>query len=105
MTIARQAVDLAAARAFVEDRYAPDSIALVGESFGATTVLAGLTGLEPAIVLLWPAIWLLGNVFDDYVTEDSIDRVTNCSGDRQRRWVCDQGARPRPWGITGEGVG
>ena len=72
MTIARQVEDLRAARTFLHVRHAPPRVALVGESFGATAVLAGLDGQERALVLLWPAIWLLDDVFDSYVTEESL---------------------------------
>jgi len=72
MTIARQVEDLRAARSFLDATHAPQRVALVGESFGATVVLAGLDGQERALVLLWPAIWLLDGVFDSYVTEQSL---------------------------------
>ena len=72
MTIARQTEDLRAARAFLDGAYAPERVALIGESFGATTVLAGLDGRESALVLLWPAIWLLDEVFDSYVSEEKL---------------------------------
>lgn len=71
MTIARQVEDLRAARAFLDSVYAPERVALIGESFGATAALAGLDGHENALVLLWPAIWLLDDVFDSYVSEDN----------------------------------
>lgn len=72
MTIARQVQDLSAARAFLAATYMPSSVGIVGESFGATAALAGLDGSENALVLLWPAIWLLDNVFDNYVDEASL---------------------------------
>jgi uncharacterized protein len=72
MTLARQVQDLKAARQFLVERYAPQRIALIGESLGATIVLSGLDGGEDALVLLWPAIWLLDGVFDDYLTEESL---------------------------------
>ncbi|MEU1955667.1 alpha/beta hydrolase family protein [Nocardia rhamnosiphila] len=72
MTIARQVEDLSAARTFLASAYAPSSIGIVGESFGATTALAGLHNTEQALVLLWPAIWLLDDVFNSYVDEMSL---------------------------------
>lgn len=72
MTLARQVQDLKAARQFLVECYAPQRIALIGESLGATIVLSGLDGNEDALVLLWPAVWLLDGVFDDYVTEESL---------------------------------
>ncbi|WP_059005642.1 alpha/beta hydrolase family protein [Streptomyces specialis] len=72
MTLARQVRDLRAARELLAERYAPRRTALIGESLGATIVLAGLDGEEDTLVLLWPAIWLLEDVFDSYLTEESL---------------------------------
>ncbi|WP_371409340.1 alpha/beta fold hydrolase [Micromonospora zamorensis] len=72
MTIARQVEDLRAVRSFVDGRYQPTAWALVGESFGATVGLAGFDPAYRAVVLLWPAIWLLDGAFESYVSEDNI---------------------------------
>lgn len=74
-TLSRQVQDLNAARQLLLQRYAPQRIALIGESLGATIVLSALDGSEDTLVLLWPAIWLLDNVFDDYVTDESFNEA------------------------------
>jgi fermentation-respiration switch protein FrsA (DUF1100 family) len=71
-TLARQSQDLKAARQLLVERYAPQRIALIGESLGATIVLSSLEGNESALVLLWPAIWLLDGPFDGYLDEESL---------------------------------
>lgn len=75
MTLARQAQDLKAARRLVVERYAPQRIALIGESLGATIVLSSLEGNEDAVVLLWPAIWLIDHVFEGYLTDESLNEA------------------------------
>jgi uncharacterized protein len=72
MTIARQVEDLAAVRSFVEAAYRPDAWGLIGESFGATVGLAGFDPAYRAVVLLWPAIWLLDGAFESYVSEENL---------------------------------
>jgi pimeloyl-ACP methyl ester carboxylesterase len=72
MTIGRQVQEVAAVTSFVVETYQPAAWALIGESFGATV---GLRGFEPgyrAVVLLWPAIWLLDGAFESYVTAENI---------------------------------
>jgi pimeloyl-ACP methyl ester carboxylesterase len=48
-----------------------DHIAVVGESFGATAALGSFQTLDAeALVLLWPAIWLLDGTFAPLIPED-----------------------------------
>ncbi|MBO4208158.1 alpha/beta hydrolase [Micromonospora echinofusca] len=72
MTIDRQVEELRAVRGFVDGRYHPTAWALVGESFGATIGLRGFDQAYRAVVLLWPAIWLLDGAFESYVTADNL---------------------------------
>lgn len=70
MTISRQVDELRVVRTFVDGTYQPASWGLIGESFGATIGLAGFDSDYRALVLLWPAIWLLDGAFESYVSEE-----------------------------------
>jgi pimeloyl-ACP methyl ester carboxylesterase len=48
-----------------------ESIAVVGESFGATCALGGYRASDVgALILLWPAIWLLDETLASFVTPE-----------------------------------
>ncbi|WP_020385640.1 alpha/beta hydrolase family protein [Kribbella catacumbae] len=72
MTIVRQVEDLRAVRRFVDDGYQPSVWGLIGESFGAAVGLAGFDPAYRAVVLLWPAIWLLDGAFESYLSEENV---------------------------------
>lgn len=50
------------------------SVSLVGESFGATSALRNVEGID-ALVLLWPCIWLLDVSFAPFVTSERLDQA------------------------------
>lgn len=79
MTIKRQVVELSAVRRFVDTELMPDSLALVGESYGATIGIRGLEAGYETVVLLWPCIWLLDGAFESFVTPDKM-RVAERDG-------------------------
>jgi hypothetical protein len=72
MTIDRQVAELAAVRRFVDTKLKVSSVAMVGESYGATIGIRGLEAGYQAVVLLWPCIWLLDGAFESYVTPDKM---------------------------------
>lgn len=73
MTITSQAEELRAVIEYVRSHLQPRSIALVGESYGGTISILGLGGTKfSALVLLWPAIWLLDNTFQSFVTPEKM---------------------------------
>ncbi|MFV2086343.1 alpha/beta hydrolase family protein [Micromonospora sp. LOL_021] len=67
MTIRRQVREMRAVREFVDERFRPGAWVLIGESFGATIGLSDLHPAYKAIVMLWPAIWLLDGTFESYL--------------------------------------
>lgn len=53
-----------------------EHVALVGESFGATAALGAYEAMDvEALVLLWPAIWLLDGTFAPLIPEDWESRL------------------------------
>ena len=88
MTIDRQTDEL---RAVVDDaltRFAPSSLAFVGESYGATSVSIVHGEVDAAaLVLLWPALWLLDGTFAPYVVPDKLERA------RRDGHIVEDGAR------------
>ncbi len=72
MTMARQNAELAAVRRFIDAELAPDVVALVGESYGATIGIRGLDAGYQALVLLWPCVCLLDGAFESYVTPENL---------------------------------
>ena len=72
MTIKRQVAELSAVRRFVDTELKPDSLGLVGESYGATIGIRGLEAGYQTVALLWPCIWLLDGAFESYVTPDKM---------------------------------
>jgi uncharacterized protein len=69
MTIANQAKEYHTVLQYVKQNKF-GNIGLVGESYGATIALSGLTKDIKALTLLWPAIYLLDNTFAPFVTEE-----------------------------------
>ncbi|MFF6994800.1 alpha/beta hydrolase family protein [Streptomyces sp. NPDC008313] len=72
MTMARQAAELTAVRRFVDAELAPDVVALVGESYGATIGILDLGAGYAAHVWLWPCVWLLDGAFESFVTPEKL---------------------------------
>lgn len=51
-----------------------EQVAVVGESFGGTCALGGYSRDDvDALVLLWPAIWLLDSVFDQFIADGATE--------------------------------
>ncbi|MEW2557539.1 alpha/beta hydrolase family protein [Streptomyces griseorubiginosus] len=76
MTITRQVDELGAVVEYVQSDLRPSSLGIVGESYGATIAILGLSQASySALVLLWPAIWLLDNTFQSYVTPEKIEQA------------------------------
>lgn len=76
MTITRQVEELDAVLSYVSDALQPSTLALVGESYGATIVLKAIRRVKcECLVLLWPAIWLLDETFASYVTAEKLARA------------------------------
>lgn len=48
------------------------NLGLLGESYGATIALSGLTPDVKVLTLLWPAVYLLDTTFNLYLTEDAL---------------------------------
>lgn len=73
MTMAGQVEDLAAVAADAQRQLAPTSLALIGESYGATIAALSLdTADYDCLAMLWPAIWLLDETFAPLVTDDRL---------------------------------
>jgi pimeloyl-ACP methyl ester carboxylesterase len=85
MTISRQARELAIVKEFVRSTIKPKSIGMVGESYGATIALRDLDHSCRALVLLWPAIWLLDNAFSVYVTPENLKEA------EEHGYITDEG--------------
>ena len=86
MTISGQVEQLLAVVEHARDTLHPTSLALVGESYGATIAILGLSQLDVrCLVLLWPAIWLLDRTFASYVTPDRLREA------EQRGFIVEEG--------------
>lgn len=88
MTVDRQVAELRAVVGDAVERVAPSSLAFVGESFGATSV--SIVHCEvgcSALVLLWPAIWLLDGTFAPYVVPEKLERA------EREGFIIEDGAR------------
>ncbi|WAX78120.1 alpha/beta hydrolase family protein [Streptomyces sp. KMM 9044] len=76
MTITRQVAELGAVVDHVRSELRPSSLGIVGESYGATIAVLGLEQADyAALVLLWPAIWLLDNTFQSFVTPEKMEQA------------------------------
>ena len=86
MTISGQVEQFLAVVDHARDTLHPTSLALVGESYGATIAILGLDRLDVrCLVLLWPAIWLLDQTLAPYATPDRI-----CEAE-QRGFIVEEG--------------
>ncbi|HEY9410476.1 MAG TPA: alpha/beta fold hydrolase [Jiangellaceae bacterium] len=88
MTIDRQVDELRAVVHDAQARFAPSSLAFVGESYGATSVsIVHREVGASALVLLWPALWLLDGTFASYVVPDKLERA------ERDGFIVEEGAR------------
>lgn len=86
MTITRQTNELNAVVAYARETLRPGSMALIGESYGATIAILALRDEYRCLVLLWPAIYLLDNTFASYVTPDRVHEAS------ARGYIVEDGA-------------